>query len=413
MVNSGQRLKASPGDRNETIRMTGFGSVENPPEKCAVEPGQITGGHEIPIRRRNRERSFDAAERSAAGTEVRVNPAAKAGIPARRRNQCNRACSGADFAGNPVEQRFSLPGQQGFVRAHARALPARQHIPGPAHAKMIAPCVRKVTSHARVYDYNGENKCMSICFMLLLLLVPTAAQSGEKQQDSGGKASDGQAKIVIRVDPRSGRLVRQVVRPRGAAERKAASGSAIPGSRNTAPKANLSLKAPEGIEHLVEETARAHDIDPLLVHSVIAVESNYDPFALSPKGAEGLMQLIPSTARRFGVTNSFDPKQNIEGGVKYLKYLKTLFKDDRLALAAYNAGEGAVQKYGTVPPYQETRDYVQKVGKKLGEARALQVEPVAAEPEPEHPALEYYTDAEGRLYLRTRVREAAANTAME
>ncbi|MBX5496798.1 MAG: lytic transglycosylase domain-containing protein [Bryobacteraceae bacterium] len=246
--------------------------------------------------------------------------------------------------------------------------------------------------------------------MLLLLLVPAAAQSGEKQ-DSGGKASDGQAKIVIRVDPRSGRLVRQVVRPRGAAERKAA--SAIPASRNTAPKANLSLKAPEEIEHIVEEAARAHDIDPLLVHSVIAVESNYDPFALSPKGAEGLMQLIPSTARRFGVTNSFDPKQNIEGGVKYLKYLKTLFKDDRLALAAYNAGEGAVQKYGTVPPYQETRDYVQKVGRKLGEARARQVEPVAAEREPEHPALEYYTDADGRLYLRTRVREAAANTAME
>jgi Soluble lytic murein transglycosylase and related regulatory proteins (some contain LysM/invasin domains) len=253
---------------------------------------------------------------------------------------------------------------------------------------------------------------MSICLALLLLLIPAAAQSGENQ-DSGGSASDGQAKIVIKVDPRTGRLVRQVVKPRGAAEQKPASGSAIPGSRNTAPKANLSLRAPEGIEQMVEEAARAHDIDPLLVHSVIAVESNYDPFALSPKGAEGLMQLIPSTARRFGVTNSFDPRQNIEGGVKYLKYLKTLFKDDRLALAAYNAGEGAVQKYGTVPPYQETRDYVQKVGKKLGEARARRVEPVAAEPEPEHPKLEYYTDAEGRLYLRTRVREAAENTAME
>ena len=163
-----------------------------------------------------------------------------------------------------------------------------------------------------------------------------------------------------------------------------------------------------GLGKLVEESARTHNVDPLLVHSVIQVESNYNRYALSPKGAEGLMQLIPSTARRFGVSNSFDPKQNIEAGVKYLKYLQDLFKDDRLALAAYNAGEGAVFKYGDIPPYRETVSYVSKVGKKLTEARAREQKEakpavgVGPDQEDPHPVLEQYTDAQGLVHLRTR-----------
>ena len=121
---------------------------------------------------------------------------------------------------------------------------------------------------------------------------------------------------------------------------------------------------------IVEKAARAHNVDPLLVHSVIKVESNYNANAVSNKGAQGLMQLTPSTARMLGVSNSFDPAQNIEAGVKYLKYLKDLYKDDRLALAAYNAGPGAVDKYKRIPPYAETQNYVYQVGKRYGEARA-------------------------------------------
>jgi len=86
------------------------------------------------------------------------------------------------------------------------------------------------------------------------------------------------------------------------------------------------------------------------------VESNYNPYAVSPKGALGIMQLIPATARRFGVLDVFDPVDNIEGGARYLKYLLELFNGDYpLALAAYNAGENAVTRYGAVPPYPETR----------------------------------------------------------
>ena len=125
------------------------------------------------------------------------------------------------------------------------------------------------------------------------------------------------------------------------------------------------------VPDLVEAAAKQYDVDPLLVHSVIQVESNYNPYAVSPKGAQGLMQLMPATARRFGVRNSFDVKENIEGGVRYLKYLGLAVPErPRLTIAAYNAGEGAVWKYGNkVPPYRETEQYVQRVGRKYGKAR--------------------------------------------
>ena len=119
----------------------------------------------------------------------------------------------------------------------------------------------------------------------------------------------------------------------------------------------------------MDRIARQNQLSPQLVHSVIQVESNYDPNAVSPKGALGLMQLIPATARRFGVSDVFDPADNIQGGARYLKYLLELYKgDEALALAAYNAGEGAVSRYGGVPPFPETQDYVAKVRRQLAGA---------------------------------------------
>ena len=113
---------------------------------------------------------------------------------------------------------------------------------------------------------------------------------------------------------------------------------------------------------IVERIAAEQSVPPELLHSVIQVESNYNPGAVSPKGAQGLMQLMPETARRFGVPNSFDPVENIQGGAKYLKYLLELYKGDYpSALAAYNAGEKAVAKYGGIPPYAETQNYVAQV----------------------------------------------------
>ncbi len=113
---------------------------------------------------------------------------------------------------------------------------------------------------------------------------------------------------------------------------------------------------------LIDRTARKYGLDPQLLHAVIRAESAYDPGAVSPKGAVGLMQLLPATARRYGVVDLRDPKANLEAGARYLKDLLKQFGDVKLALAAYNAGEAAVQKYGNrVPPYRETRRYVARV----------------------------------------------------
>jgi soluble lytic murein transglycosylase-like protein len=116
-------------------------------------------------------------------------------------------------------------------------------------------------------------------------------------------------------------------------------------------------------DDLITRHAQAHAINPDFVRAVIQAESAFNPRARSPKGAMGLMQLMPSTAAEYRVTDAYDPAQNIRAGVAYLKSLLTRFNDDAsLALAAYNAGPGAVEKYGrTVPPYRETRDYVARI----------------------------------------------------
>ena len=112
----------------------------------------------------------------------------------------------------------------------------------------------------------------------------------------------------------------------------------------------------------VEKAATRHGVEADLIHAVIRAESNYDQFAISDKGALGLMQLMPTTAALYGVGNVFDPAQNIDGGTKYLKDLIKLYEGKTaLVLAAYNAGQEAVRKYQGVPPYKETRDYIGRV----------------------------------------------------
>jgi hypothetical protein len=121
------------------------------------------------------------------------------------------------------------------------------------------------------------------------------------------------------------------------------------------------VETPSLYDALIDDAARAHSLDPKLVKSVMLVESAFNPSAVSRKGARGLMQLMPETARHHGVENSFDPAQNIRGGAKHLSYLMGLFGNDLpRSLAAYNAGENAVLRHGGIPPYEETRIYVHK-----------------------------------------------------
>jgi soluble lytic murein transglycosylase-like protein len=228
---------------------------------------------------------------------------------------------------------------------------------------------------------------MRFCLELVLgtVVLASLASSGLQAGEAVPQAAESPRVVwVVRVDPRSGKLVR---RPIGDSK-----------SSNSAE-----------VRALVQKAAADFEVNPLLVDSVIRVESNYNPFAVSPKGAQGLMQLMPATARRFGVTDTFDPKQNIEAGVRYLKLLQDTFQDDRLAIAAYNAGEKAVVKYGDVPPYPETVDYVAKVGQKYGQAKRAGAKsdeaksaekPKATEDGPRH--ILAYVDPEGRLHIATR-----------
>ncbi len=203
---------------------------------------------------------------------------------------------------------------------------------------------------------------------------------------------------VVRADARTGRLVRRIVV-----------------SRKPDAQAGAKTTPDPVVVAVIDEAANKFQVSPELVRSVIEVESNYDPYAVSDKGAEGLMQLMPATARRFGVTNAFDARQNIEGGVRYLKFLQDTFQDDRLAIAAYNAGENAVARYGGVPPYPETMSYVDKVGKKYSQAKGpvetghagkgkienkLVEQSASAEDETRH--IIAYLDTEGRLHIATR-----------
>ena len=119
---------------------------------------------------------------------------------------------------------------------------------------------------------------------------------------------------------------------------------------------------PEEFEPIINSCALEYGVDKSLVKAVIHAESGYNPSAVSSKGAQGLMQLMPKTAQGLKVANSLDPADNIRGGVRYLRFLLDTFKGDvALALAAYNAGLSKVAKYGGIPPYQETRNYVAKV----------------------------------------------------
>ncbi len=167
-------------------------------------------------------------------------------------------------------------------------------------------------------------------------------------------AQQGRMTTVVRADARTGRLVRSVLM-----EPKAAVVSAE-------------------LKTMIDRIADEQGVESQLVHSVIRAESNYNPGAVSLKGAQGIMQLIPSTARRFGVANAFDPKENVEGGVKYLRFLLDYFKGDYAkAIAAYNAGENAVDRYKGVPPFAETQNYVSRVARNLEAARKVAPQVVA------------------------------------
>jgi len=127
-------------------------------------------------------------------------------------------------------------------------------------------------------------------------------------------------------------------------------------------KANSKEQFKQKLDLIIKNIASRYNVPADLIHSIIDVESNYNHKAVSPKGAVGLMQLMPETAKKYGVHDLYNPRQNIEGGVKYLKDLMKLYNQRTdFVLAAYNAGQEAIKKYGGIPPYPETKNYIEKI----------------------------------------------------
>lgn len=266
-------------------------------------------------------------------------------------------------------------------------------------------------------DIMTLNRMPSICFTFFVGLLLVAGNWAWAAETPATMLS---TRSTVRVDRQSGRLIRtQLVSPREVppieviapsdATKPANSPAGESTGGNTGGSSGgsaVALQNPSrsAVDRIVEEASKTHGVDPILAKSVLQVESNYNQFALSPKGAMGYMQLMPATARQLGVSNAYDAKQNIEAGVRFLKYLKSQFSDERLVLAAYNAGEGAVRKHGWIPPYPETIDYVYKVGRRYGEAKrsqeAVKASLTQAVVAPPAPKIQQTVDAQGRIHIQ-------------
>lgn len=271
----------------------------------------------------------------------------------------------------------------------------------------------------RVIDMK---KFSFICLLAVLCAVPALAQNSGYRYDNFDVRDGVRIETVettsalppannVRLTSKKGLTINNSVRPTPALytpSRMAVGNSSLNGFTT----------GDATIDRFIVEASARNGLDPVLIYAQMHTESSFKRGAISPKGARGLMQLMPATAARFGVTNIFDPQQNIEGGARYMRFLLDAFDGDvQLALAGYNAGEGAVLKFGRrIPPYHETQEYVRRISERYAQlcngdmartARTLSPSQVAAlQTEPQQPPAPSYERAvfavrlpDGRLQL--------------
>ena len=374
----------------------GFDRFYQSLKQLSAHARHIARGKQVPLACIFREQSrLHSGERATALRHVRNHRQSRFGVNFGLSHQTNRTGYPGNLAGHMQGKRASAEGEQRFIAAHSQALASHQHEARRApvkHLEMVP------------FEYVIQRLLPAL---LAALALPFAMKA---------EAVATRTTIIVKADAHTGRLVRSVV-----VSPKILS-VVEPASLTTVAPAASSPKGPitaETLTDMIDQIAERNQVEPSLVHSVIKAESNYNPAALSPKGAQGLMQLIPSTARRFGVSNSYNVQENVEGGVKYLKFLIDLYHNDyKKVIAAYNAGEGAVAKYGGIPPYSETITYVYRVAKNLKTARQYAeiraadrklappppapVQTAAAKPEEESHPIVAVTGADGKVYYKTQ-----------
>jgi len=211
-------------------------------------------------------------------------------------------------------------------------------------------------------------KSLWITFLTLLAAIPCVAQSNSYQFDNFDTQNGVRVQMpAAAIRSRSIKSQPPVGGASAAGDGKVRLNSMVyPIPNSIAASGSKSLDGfttgDSQVDSFIVDSGNRNGVDPVLLYAIMHQESTFKARALSPKGASGLMQLMPPTARRFGVTKIWDPRQNIEGGARYVRFLLNYFGDLRLALAGYNAGEGAVEKYGRqIPPYQETQEYVRRI----------------------------------------------------
>jgi hypothetical protein len=370
-------------DRDQAI---GFGRKQKRAgaeifKKLGAKRTHVASDDEVPFECGIHKCRFHTAQGTIARAAIGNHRVAQPRVFFRVANDSGAACCRLNQRGILLDQSDAVDLQESLVSTHPRAVPARQDVTGYAHAEMIA---LKFVPISR------------LSALLVLACLPALLCAEESVST--------RTTLVVKADNRSGRLVRSVI---------VAPKVVIPGEPDR-PEPAPAVQATNSLSDMIDSIAAKHDVEGPLVHSVIKAESNYNPLAVSPKGAQGLMQLIPSTAKRFGVSNTFNAEQNIEGGVKYLKFLMELYHNDYVkVIAAYNAGEAAVTKYGGIPPYAETRNYVYQVGKNLQTARKV-AEVKNAAPKPEEPkqaattnpdqphSIQAVIGPDGKLYYKTQ-----------